>query len=361
MAQMNINSRARQILSAITQEYLASGEAVGSRTVTRRYGIDLSPATVRNVMSDLEELGLIRQPHTSAGRIPTALGLRFFVDSLLTEKVQQLSPRDRQDLAGRYGETPLEFDAALRETGHVLSELSTHTVVVMMPRLESEVLKHIEFLRVRDDALLAVLVSASGRVQNKLVPVPQELAEGRRLGSGDLERMQNYLNEKLDGRTLAEVRKLIEEELASERTHYDALAKQALRLQKQALPEPAERPDASVYVTGQANLIEHLLKEEPPPDPARLKALLRTLEDRRLLLGLLEQTEAARGLKIFIGTESAVPALVDQTVVAASYGDGSRTIGALGVIGPTRMNYSRVIALVDFTAQLLSSVITHQK
>jgi heat-inducible transcriptional repressor len=358
MSQVNINSRARQILAAITQEYLATGEAVGSRTVTRRYGVDLSPATVRNVMTDLEELGLIRQPHTSAGRIPTALGLRFFVDSLLTEKVRQLSPRDREDLASRHDFSTLEIDAALRESSRVLSEMSQHTVVLMMPRIDAEVLKHIEFLRVRDDALLAVLVSTSGRVQNKLVPLRSE--DGP-LREGDLDRIHQYLNDKLDGRTLQEVRRLVEEELAGERVRYDALAQRALRLQQQALPDPEERPDEGVYVTGQANLIGHLLTEEPPPDPARLKGLLRALEDRRLLVRLLEETEAASGLKVFIGAETAVPELSEQTVVAASYTDGARPVGALGVIGPTRMNYSRVIALVDFTAQLLSSVITHQK
>lgn len=358
MAQMNINSRARQILAAITQEYLATGEAVGSRTVTRRYGVDLSPATVRNVMSDLEELGLIRQPHTSAGRIPTDLGLRFFVDSLLTEKVSHLSPREREDLAGRYAFSTREIDAALRDAGKVLSELSNHTVVVTMPRSEIEVLKHIEFVRVRDDMLLAVLVGTTGRVQNKLVPVPP--GDGP-LRDGDLDRIHNYLNDKLEGRTLSEVRLLIEQELASERIRYDALAQRALRLQKQALPDPDGRKEEGVYVTGQANLIGHLLKEEPPPDPARFKALLRTLEDRRLLLRLLEQTEAASGLQVFIGAETAVPELQEQTVVAASYTDGARPLGALGVIGPTRMNYSRVIALVDFTAQLLSGLISHQK
>jgi heat-inducible transcriptional repressor len=358
MAPVNINSRARQILAAITQEYLATGEAVGSRTVTKRYGVDLSPATVRNVMSDLEELGLIHQPHTSAGRIPTNLGLRFFVDSLLTEKVRHLPPDERENLAARYAFSTREVDAALREAGTVLSELSTHTVVLMMPRSDVEVFKHIEFVRVRDDALLAVLVSASGRVQNKLVPVPK--GQGP-LRSEDLERIHDYLNEKLDGRTLSEVRRLIEEELKSERIRYDALAQRALRLQQQALPDPTDRPDAGIYVTGQANLIGHLLSEEPPPDPGRLKALLRTLEDRRLLLKLLERTESASGLQVFIGAETSVPELSEQTVVTASYTDGARPIGALGVIGPTRMNYSRVIALVDFTAQLLSGVIAHQK
>lgn len=358
MAQMNINSRARQILAAITQEYLATGEAVGSRTVTRRYGIDLSPATVRNVMTDLEELGLIRQPHTSAGRIPTDLGLRFFVDSLLTEKVRRLSDREREDLAGRYAFSNREVDAALRDAGKVLSELSTHTVVLMMPRAESEVLKHIEFLRVRDDMLLAVLVSSSGRVQNKMVPMPLE--EGP-LRSEDLERIHNYLNEKLDGRTLSEVRKLVEAELQSERVRYDALAQRALRLQQQALPPIEKHHESGVYVTGQANLIGHLLNEEPAVEPARLQALLRTLEDRQILVRLLEKTETASGMQVFIGAESAVPELSDQSVIASSYTDGERPIGALGVIGPTRMNYSRVIALVDFTAQLLSGVISHQK
>ncbi len=359
MPQKNINSdRSRQILAAITQEYLATGEAVGSRTVTRRYGVDLSPATVRNVMSDLEEQGLIRQPHTSAGRIPTTLGLRFFVDSLLTEKVSYLSPKERENLAGRYTLPTHEIDAALREAGKVLSDLSTHTVVVTMPRVELDILKHIEFVRVRDDALLAVLVSAGGRVQNKLIPIPPE--DGP-LRSEDLERIHNYLNDKLDGRPLSEVRRRLEEELADERLLYDRLAQRALRLQKQALLEPAERPGTGIYVTGQANLIGHLLTEEPPPDPSKLKALLRALEDRRILLKLLERTEAARGLQVFIGAETAAPELSEETVVATSYFDGERSIGALGVIGPTRMNYSRVIALVDFTAQLLSGVISHQR
>jgi heat-inducible transcriptional repressor len=358
MPEMNINSRTRKILAAITQEYLATGEAVGSRTVTRRYGVDLSPATVRNVMSDLEEMGLIHQPHTSAGRIPTSLGLRFFVDSLLTEKVRQLSPRERQDLAVRYAFSTREIDAVLKEAGKVLSELSTHTVVVMMPRTEVEILRHVEFVRVREDTLLAVLVSTNGRVQNKLVSLS---AKDGPLSIEDLDRIHNYLNDKLDGRTLQEMRKLIEEELASERVRYDALAQRALRLQKQALPQPEDRTDGGVYVTGQANLIAHLLSEEPLPDPERLKALMRTLEDRRILLRLLEQTEAASGMQVFIGAETAAPELSEQTLVAASYTDGAHSIGALGVIGPTRMNYSRVIALVDFTAQLLSGVISDKR
>lgn len=346
-----LNARARKILNAITQEYLNTGEAVGSRTVTRRYGVDLSPATVRNVMSDLEELGMIEQRHTSAGRIPTQLGLRFFVDSLL--EVRPFSDREREDLATRYSFPTGAVDAALREASKVLSDLSSHTVVVTLPRATDDVLHHIEFVRVRDSALLAVLVAQNGRVQNKLV----QLAPAEQLSSDDLERIHNYLNQKLEGRTLAEVRRHVEEELNSERIRYDALAHRALLLQKQALPDP----ETDVLVTGHANLISHLLDDEPHPDPERLKALLRALDDRRILIQLLEQTEAASSLQVFIGAENGVPELSDNSVVASAYGDGRRPVGALGIIGPTRMNYSRVIALVDFTAQLLSSVMTQPR
>lgn len=344
----DLNHRARKILSAITQEYLATGEAVGSRKVTRRYGVDLSPATVRNVMADLEELGLIRQPHTSAGRVPTEQGLRFFVDSLL--KVRQLSAKEREELEGRYAFPKSEVESVLREAGKVLSDLSTHTVVVVAPSMDADVLSHVEFIRLPDPHnLLAVLVSQSGRVINKIVHVEQPLA------ADELERINNYLNDKLDGKSLADIRLLVALELADERTRYDGLAQRALTIQAQALPE--DRPD--VIVEGHANLFSHLLSDDQPRlDGERLKALFRTLEDRRLLLRLLEQTESASGIRVFIGAETAIPELSDYTVVTTPYGAGDLAVGVLGVIGPTRMNYSRVIALVDFTAQLLSGVVS---
>src|SRR3954469_2319409 len=162
-----LNHRARKILGAIVHEYLATGEAVGSRTVTRRYGIDLSPATVRNVMSDLEEAGLLKQPHTSAGRVPTDQGLRFFVDSLL--KVRALNPKEREDMRSRYNLPEGGIDSTLREASKVLSDLSQHTVVVLTPRVSQEVLEHLEFVRLPTGALLAILVTKSGQVQNRLL------------------------------------------------------------------------------------------------------------------------------------------------------------------------------------------------
>ncbi len=349
----DLNNRARKILSAITQEYLATGEAVGSRRVTRRYGVDLSPATVRNVMSDLEELGLIRQPHTSAGRVPTELGLRFFVDSLL--KVRQLSEKERDELQQHYSFSSSEVDTALREAGKVLSDLSSHTVVVLAPSPELDVLSHVEFVRLPGKGLLAVLVNKSGRITNKIIP------DDGSLGGDELDRIHNYLNERLDGKTLAEIRALVAQELSNERTRYDALAQRALTLQSQAMPpDPAHSKSRTnvLFVEGQAHLLAHILDENQAPDPERLKALFRTLEDRKVLLRLLEQTESASGIRVFIGGETTIPELADYTLVTMPYTSGDMAVGVLGVIGPTRMNYSRVIGLVDFTAQLLSSVIS---
>ena len=337
----DLNHRARKILSAVVHEYLATGEAVGSRTVTRR-GIDLSAATVRNVMSDLEEAGLLKQPHTSSGRIPTDQGLRFFVDSLL--KVRSLNPRERDEVRARYDFSSGELDSALREAGKVLSDLSQQTVVVSMPRAGQDVLEHLEFVRLPSGALLAVLVTRSGHVENKLVH-PEFTVE-----PDELERINNFLNERLGRRSLAEVRARIAEELASESTTYDSLAQRALELSKTVVPDT----DASqVIIEGQGRLLDSGAVD----DLGKMKALFRALEEKRTILGLLEKTELADGLQVFIGAEAQLGELTDFSVVAASYGGEDRPLGTLGVIGPTRMNYSKVIALVDFTAQILSNLI----
>jgi heat-inducible transcriptional repressor len=334
-----INQRARKILNAIVHEYLATGDAVGSRTVTRRHGIDLSPATVRNVMSDLEEAGLLVQPHTSAGRVPTAEGLRFFVDSLL--KVRSLSPKEREELEQRYTLHTDDLDTALRDAGRVLSELSSHTVVLVTPRPDADVLEHVEFVRLRELQILVVLVTKSGQVQNKIIATPDNIP------FEELERMNNYLNHILGGLTLEGVAARVQMELADERTQYQAMEKRALELSAQALPTIG----SEVIVEGQM----HLLEGEG--DVEKMKALFRALEEKRHLVGLLEQTVQAPGIRVFIGAETQIDELKDFTVVATSYGDEAKPLGTLGVIGPMRMNYSKVINLVDFTAQLVSGVI----
>ncbi len=347
----DINHRARKIFSAIVQEYLATGDAVGSRTVTRRHGIDLSAATVRNVMSDLEEVGLLKQPHTSAGRVPTDQGLRFFVDSLL--KVRSINQREREELTQRYHLDTDDLDSALRDASRVLAELSSHTVVLVTPRPATEILEQVEFVRLRENQLLAVLVGKSGHVQNKIVTMPEPVSDE------ELERIHRYLNERLAGRTLEDIRAHLKSELDAEQDQYHALEKKAHEIQRQALSQVDRTP---VIIEGQGRLLESVAGEAEER-LAKMKALFRTLEERRHLIDLLDHTVAADGIRVFIGAETQIDELADFSVVAAPYGitglagEDQRSLGTLGVIGPTRMNYSKVIALVDFTAQLVSGVI----
>jgi heat-inducible transcriptional repressor len=348
-----LNHRARKILSAVVHEYLNTGEAVGSRTVTRRYGIDLSPATVRNVMSDLEEAGLLKQPHTSAGRVPTDQGLRFFVDSLL--KVRSLSGKEKDELTQRYHLGSADLDTALRDATKVLSELSTHTVVLVTPRPEADVLQHVEFVRLREHQLLVVLVTKSGQVSNKIVTS----SHGSPLAPDELERMNNYLNHVLGGLTLDGVVARVHAELQSERIQYSELEKKALELSAQALPGAGGQPE--LIIEGQSRLLESVGSSGDPAALDKMKALLRALEEKRHLADLLDETVRAPGIRVFIGAETHIDELADFTVVATGYGpsdeESGRALGTIGVIGPTRMNYNRVINLVDFTAQIVSGVI----
>jgi heat-inducible transcriptional repressor len=230
----------------------------------------------------------------------------------------------------------------------VLAELSSHTVVLVTPRPNSDVLQHVEFVRLGDSQLLAVLVAKSGQVLNKIVVSPELL-------SGDeLERIHNYLNQRLSGLTLEEVRACVQAELAEERIRYQALEKKALELQAQALPDDKL---GEVIIEGQGRLLESVDDDGDVAQLQKMKALFRKLEEKRHLVELLDRTVDAEGIQVFIGAETHIDELSDFTVVATSYGDVERPLGTLGVIGPTRMNYAKVITLVDFTAQLVSGVI----
>jgi heat-inducible transcriptional repressor len=355
-AMSELNQRARRILAAVVQEYLATGEAVGSRTITRRHGVDISAATVRNVMSDLEEAGLLAQPHTSAGRVPTPQGLRFFVDSLL--KMRGLTAREREELRSRYSfSTSEQFDSALREAGKVLSDLSQHTVVVSTPKIDADVLEHLEFMRLPSGALLAVLLTKSGQVQNKLIQVDFSV------GQEELERIHNFLHAQLGGLTLTEVRARIATELSRERAQYDLLEQKALELSREALRGTKE-DGAHVIIEGHAHLLEQAARAtasgQGSVDVEKMKALFRALEEKQQIVHLLEKTEQAEGLQVFIGAETEIGGLADFSVVASSYGPEDRPLGTLGVIGPNWMNYPKVISLVEFTAELVSDVIARR-
>lgn len=345
-----LSRRAKKILQAVISEYLQSGEAVGSRTVTRRHGIGLSPATVRNVMADLEELGLLEQPHASAGRVPTGSGLRFFIDSLL--QVRGLNPREKELIRQRYKSDERELHTVgdvLQRTSKMLSEITRHAGIVLAPNPARRKLDHIEFRQLRKDRFLCILVTDDGQIENRLVQLDMDIEDNR------LERIHRYLHELLGGLTLDEVKARVLRELAVEKNRYDDMVSAALELGRAVFDQPAR--GAEVVVSGQANLLdpatiadsEHL---------TRMRELLQTLEDKEIMAQLLDRTIAAEGIQVFLGAETALAPLGDSSVVSASYGPEEHPIGAIAVIGPLRMNYGKVMSIVDFTADMMSALIS---
>jgi heat-inducible transcriptional repressor len=336
---VDIGARAKKILHAVVSEYLATGEAVGSQTVTRRYGLEVSAATVRTVMGDLEEAGLLKHAHTSGGRLPTERGLRYYVDMLL--RVRSLTTGEKDDIRERLG-AGSDVPDVMQRTSRLLRELSHLTVVVQAPRPDSDVVQHLEFVQLREGQLLAVIAAASGQIQNKLVPVDFALT------ASDLDRINNYLNELMSGLTLEQARARLIEEVKSDRAAHDDLVNRALKLASAAVPAT---PSPDVLVDGQSNLLAG------KADLERAKLLLRTLEEKDLVVRLLERTLSAPGICVFIGAEANLADLTDVSVVAAPYGPEDRPLGTIAVIGPARMNYSRVIPLVDFTAETIGEAI----
>lgn len=338
----DLSRRAQKILHAVVTEYLQGGEAVGSRTVTRRHDLGLSPATVRNVMSDLEELGLLEQRHSSAGRVPTATGLRFFIDSLL--KVRGLSVREKDEIRERvHAPTP---DEIVQRASRLLSDLTQHAAVIIAPDPATLRLAQVEFVPLRDGKLIAVLVTTDGRIENRLIA---DDVDPRRL-----ERIHNYLNQLLSGLTIDEVRDRVIRELGEDKNRYDEAVAAALRL-GHTLFVSTPKPNADVLVSGQANLVDSELAQPGRAD--RMRELLRTLEDKETLIRLLDRTKRADGIQVFLGAETAMQALADSSVVAMSYGPEEAPIGALAVIGPMRMNYGKVMSVVDFTADIVSQML----
>ena len=333
----DLSRRAQKILHAVVTEYLSVGDAVGSRTVTRRHDLGLSPATVRNVMADLEELGLLEQRHTSAGRVPTTSGLRFFIDSLL--KVRGLTPRERDEIRERV--TAPSPDEVMQRASRLLSDLTHHAAVILAPDPDEARLERIEFLPLRDGKLIAVLVTTDGRIENRLVM--DDVDPSR------LERIHNYLNDLLAGMTLDEVRERVIRELGIDKNRYDEAVASALRLGHAVFVKQPER-SADVVIAGQANLLDDV-------QPDQIRDLLRTLEDKETLVRLLDRTRTADGLQVFLGTETAMSALSNSSIVGASYGPEEKPIGALAVIGPMRMNYGKVMSVVDFTAETVSQLL----
>lgn len=347
MATKELNNRARKILQAVVGEYLNTGDAVGSRRVTRRHGIDLSPATVRNVMADLEEMGLLEQPHTSAGRVPTGSGLRFFIDSLL--RVRGLTTKEKDAIRGMVGAGTADFDEIMQRTSRVLSDITRYAGVVLSPNPARQRLRHIEFVRLGPGRYLCILVTTDGLIENKLV-LSDIALDGRQLES-----IHSYLGQLLEGLTLEEVRERVLEELGKEKNQYDELVAAALRMSVRALDGTATTAD--VIVSGKANLIDSADAGDEDKI-SRMRSLLHALEEKEIIVRLLDQASSAERIQVFLGAESDHAALGDSSVVAVPYGPEAEPVGAIAVIGPTRMNYGKVMSIVEFTADLVSELLS---
>ena len=345
-----LDSRAREIFRQVVETYLETGEPVGSRTLSRS-GVALSPASIRNTMQDLVELGLLSAPHTSGGRWPTHQGLRLFVDGLL--EIGDVGAEDKRDIEARLGARGLDFEGALREASRLLSGLAGGAGLVMTPKRDAAI-SQVEFVSLSTAQVLVVLVYEDGRVENRLMP--QTLGASPKA----LSEAAAYLGRFLRGRTVSEARAELASELDADRLSLDAAAAGLIEAGLAAWAGDGEDGGAAhraLIVRGRANLIA---QSQGHDDLERIRTLFEDLEQKQELIGLLDDVSAAEGVRIFIGAESRLFSLSASAVVAAPYmsagknGAGPSMIGAIGVIGPTRLNYARIIPLVDYTARILS-------
>lgn len=345
MSLNDLNERSRAIFRQIIESYLGTGEPVGSRNVSRSLPMTLSPASVRNVMADLEALGLIYAPHTSAGRLPTETGLRLFVDGLL--EIGDLGHEERAQIEAQIS-GQLTMNELLSEAGEMISGLSRCAGVVLTEQATGRI-KHIEFVSLDAARALIVLVGEDGTIENRIVALPQGLP------ASALTEATNYLNSRLLGATLGEARDKIEAELAAKEAQLDELTAKVVQ-SGLAQWSGGKEDSKSLIVRGQSHLLNDLNAVE---DLERIRLLFDDLESKREIMQLLNLTEAADGVRIFIGSENQLFSLSGSSLIVAPFSDSEhKIVGVLGVIGPTRMNYARIIPMVDYTARLVGRLLT---
>jgi heat-inducible transcriptional repressor len=333
-----LSGRARQVLYHCVTEYVATGEPVGSRTLSKKAGLDLSPASIRNVLADLEEAGYLRQPHTSAGRVPTDRAFRLFIDALM--QVRQLTTDDEASIRAKF-ESLEPGQNVMRETGKLLSELTGTAAVVVAPRSQTLVLKQLRFIRTSGEDVLAVLVLKNGSVQNRFVQMS--------LSEAELTRIHNLLDDVVEGRTLGDLRDLFVSRLPTERVQGDELRRRAFELGSAAVSE-AVGSETDVVIEGQ----EKLLQKPEFSEAGHVRQLVNALDDREKLATLLELAMASKGGKVVVGEETGDLGGGQLSIVGAPYTAHGQAAGTIGVIGPTRMDYPRVVPLVTATADAMS-------
>lgn len=339
-----LTERERAVLQAIVDEHIHTAEPVGSKSLSARVDLGVSPATIRAVMAALAERGLIAQPHTSAGRVPTDRGFRYYVDEIMRVQApaaaEQTEIRDRIDRAGA-------VDRAMAEASRALAKLSRQASIVVAPRSNAVRLKLFELVRLRDDAVLAILVTAEGLVQNRLLEL-----HGLRVAPppNELERMGRFLSEMLAGLTLEEGRQRLRDEVAALLAKKATLEQQAVAIGQHALRDEGAGEPGDVHVEGASNLVGAAQVE-------RVKDVLALLEEKQRVSEIFDAAVEAPGIRVFIGEENRLRELTALSVVTATYGSGDEVLGTLGVIGPTRLDYARVVPLVDYTAGAISRLL----
>ena len=339
-----LNERSREIFRRIVEAYVETGEPVGSRTLSKNLRLALSPATIRNVMADLQDAGLLYAPHTSAGRLPTEAGLRLFVDGLL--EIGGLTEDERTDIDVKCAATGKSVEEVLTEATSMLSGLADCAGLVLAPKSETP-LKHIEFVGLTDGRALVVMVSENGVVENRIIEVPVGIPNSALIEA------RNFLSARLLGRTLTEARAEIAAELKEHRAQLDELTTEVV--ETGLATWAGESQSGYLIVKGQAKLLENITAIE---DLERIRILFQALETRETMARLLELAHDAEGVQIFIGADNALFALAGFSMVVAPFANSSeKIVGAIGVIGPTRINYARIIPMVDYTAKVISRVI----
>ena len=341
---MDLDDRNRRVLQAVIDSYIASGMPIGSNVLVKRYDFGVSSATLRNIMAELEEMGFLTHPHTSAGRVPTDLGYRYYIDVLINIE------NDSGDIDDELRRAPSlhgdDFDELMQEASRFLATLSHCAGVVVAPSEPEAKYRHIEFVRLRGTQVLIIFVTEGGIVQNKLV----DLDEGIR--QQDLNRFSAYLDEELEHRTLSEVRQRLVEKMREEKALFAQLLDETYRASR----EVQEKESEKVYIGGASQIIE-------TPEFAtveKMRALFKAFEDKYMLLKLLDRSVAAQGIKVFIGSENPYFEMQGCSMVVGSYEAGENIVGTLGVIGPTRMQYKQVIHVVDFTSKLLTKLLAER-
>ena len=341
----NLTQRSRLVLQAVIDNYIATAEPVSSQAIFRSGRLGVSSATIRNVMAELEEIGFLTHPHTSAGRVPTALGLRFYVESLLEVRDLENPLRSKLEraISAQAGQG---FDEVLKAASRALSAISRQAVVVAVPdRQEQTIYRRMDFVLLQPGVVLVVFVASQGEVQNRVIEVEKEITQN------DLDSFTNYLNKLLVNLTLKEIKARVNSELALEKARFDRLVNRALKLGTQALAAEARE---RVLVEGQNRLMD-------APDfveAGKLKQVFNAFENKSTLIRLLEKSMDAPGVQVFIGADNPLSQEMEGvTAIMSSYGGENQPLGALGVIGPMRMDYMKVIPVVDYTAQLISSIL----